>query len=258
MAKNVFVGIIGGTKKVRTIYVGANGGTKKVLRGYVGTNDGAKLFYSGSEPVLIFESNAVGTTTLILNPGTYEITLIGGGSGLSGYWRYPYGIKQSHPSYISGFCGGTIQARVKISAATSVSVVVGGAGANKVVARASNVPVQGNKGSDTYITGIPNATLIGGGGVSANITWATDDVATRYDSGTMGHPGINTASGSAVSAIILDNPNTETSYTWRVLGAPYSNTNWPENTALGRGGSYSPRGTGLSDGSPGFVRIKML
>lgn len=244
-------------KGAHTIYVGVDGVAKKVSRGYVGVDGTAKLFLAG-EPLLIFESNAAGTTTMILNPGVYEITLIGGGSGLSGYWRYPYGIQQSNPSYISGFCGGTIQARVRVSVRSTVSVVVGGAGANKVVARVSNVPVQGGKGGDTYITGIPNATLIGGGGVSANITWATDNVGTIYDSGTMGYPGINTASGSAVAAIILDNPNTEPSYAWRVLGAPSMNANWPENTSLGRGGSYSPRGTGLSDGSAGFIRIVML
>ncbi len=74
----------------------------------------------------------------------------------------------------------------------------------------------------------------------------------------MGRPGINTASGSAVQEIILNNPNTKDSYAWRELGSPITNQNWPENTALGRGGSYSPRGTGLSNGTAGFIRIMKI
>ena len=74
MAKNTLIGVSSTAKKVTKIYVGVSNLAKKVKKGYIGVGGVAKLFYTG-DPVLIFETQTAGSTTLSLSAGTYEITL---------------------------------------------------------------------------------------------------------------------------------------------------------------------------------------
>lgn len=261
MAKNILIGIDGVARRVGTLYVGVDGVARKVKRGYIGIDNVARVFYSG-DPVVVFESQEAGTQTIVLAPGRYEITLVGGGGGAAGRRS---GVGGNH-FYAMGGVGATLQfiARTTTNATVQVTVAAGGATKAGTFSDASAGTLSGVAGEASTITGFPNLTAQAGGGTPGTLT-ATSSTNCTMAAGVI---GTNILSGSAVTEILINNPNPcpsrtgtgqATSTQRRTSGIP--NDNWPEDTNRGKGGDsgWANKTSFLSQaGASGFVRIKML
>lgn len=261
MAKSTLIGINAVAHKASKVYVGVDGTARKVKKGYVGIDGQARLFISG-EPVVVFESAEAGTQLLVLSPGTYEITLIGGGGGAAGRRS---GVGGNH-FYAMGGVGATLQFIAKLATNATVEVTVGAGGAtrNNVFSDASAGTLSGVVGGASIITGFPNLTAQANGGNPGTLT-ATSSTNCTMVAGTIGS---NTLSGSAVTAININNPNqcesrtgtgAATSTQRRTSGR--TNDNWPEDTTRGRSGDsgWANKTNFIAlAGATGFVRIKML
>ena len=258
MAKNTLIGVSSTAKKVTKIYVGVSNLTNKVKKGYIGVDGVAKLFYTG-DPVLIFETQTAGTTSLSLSAGTYEITLIGGGGGGVALRSSSTGGKH----YAQGGVGGTLQILATLTSAATVSVTCGGYGssASGTFSSASSGTTTGTNGGASTITGFTNLTASAGGGVAASIR-ATSTSATNRTVGTIGTVSV---SGSALKETLINNPNpctpsqaTSTATNRAVNGRV--NDNWPEDNTRGKGGDVGWNGTSFlkGTGATGFVRIRQM
>lgn len=261
MAKSILIGINAVAHKASKVYVGVDGTARKVKKGYVGIDGGARLFLSG-DPVVIYESAEVGTQMLVLTPGTYEITLIGGGGGAAGRRS---GVGGNH-FYAMGGVGATLQFIAKLTTNATVEVTVGAGGAtrNNVFSDASAGTLSGVAGGASLITGFPNLTAQANGGNPGTLT-ATSSTNCTMAAGTIGN---NILSGSAVIEIKINNPSpcesrtgtgAATSTQRRTSGR--ENDNWPEDTTRGRGGDsgWANKTNFIAlVGATGFVRIKML
>ncbi len=261
MAKNTLIGINAVAHKAEKIYVGVNGTAKKVKKGYIGIDGQARLFYS-SDPVVVFESTEAGTQLLVLSPGTYEITLIGGGGGAAGRRS---GVGGNH-FYAMGGVGATLQFIAKLTTNATIEVTVGAGGAtrNAVFSDASAGTLSGVAGGASVITGFPNLTAQANGGTPGTLT-ATSSTNCTMVAGTIGS---NVLSGSTVTEIKINNPSPCESRTG--TGAATStqrrtsgrvNDNWAEDTSRGKGGDsgWVNKTSFLAQvGATGFVRIKMI
>lgn len=258
MAKNTLIGVSSTAKKVTKIYVGVSNLAKKVKKGYIGVGGVAKLFYTG-DPVLIFETQEAGTTSLSLSAGTYEITLIGGGGGGVALRSSVTGAKH----YAQGGVGGTLQIIAVLASAATVSVTCGSYGTSNsgTFSSASSGTTTGTNGSASSITGFANLTASAGGGVAASVR-ATSTSATNRTVGTI---GTVTVSGSALQETLINNPNlctpsqaTSTATNRSVNGRV--NDNWPEDTTRGKGGDVGWSGTSFlkATAATGFVRIRQM
>lgn len=261
MAKNTLIGINAVAHKANKIYVGVDGTARKVKKGYVGIDGVAHLFLSG-DPVVIYESAEAGTQMLVLTPGTYEITLIGGGGGAAGRRS---GVGGNH-FYAMGGVGATLQFIAKLATNATIQVTVGAGGATKngTFSDASAGTLAGIVGGASLITGFPNLTAQANGGNPGSLT-ATSSTNCTMAAGTIGS---NILSGSAVTAININNPNqcesrtgtgAATSTQRRTSGR--TNDNWAEDTTRGRSGDsgwVNKTNFIALAGAAGFVRIKML
>lgn len=235
---NFLVG--GNNQKARQVsgaYIGVNNVAKRIKCAYIGVDGVAKLFFN-AEPVLIFEQATPGTYTLSLSPGIYEMTIIGGGASGLGMAAAGRGFR------FQGGCGGTLQAKVRVSKSCTATLTVGAGGA-KVSSSAMTA------GNNSRIDGITDAVLIAGGGKT--------DVDTNAAVG--GSIGDNQVSGTAIHSVAINNPTAirggGQAYTigtsgmipaWRDTYEKW-NTNWPEDTSRGKGGGPS------AAGESGFIRI---
>ena len=260
MSKNALIGISSLARKIGKLYVGVGGYAHKVKKGYIGISGMARVFYTG-DPVLIMERSIVGSQSVALTAGTYEITLIGGGGGASG--RKCTTNTTYH--YAQGGVGGTIQVTAKLTAAATVTVSVGAGGITNTgsFSSASGGTVTGTAGSASTITGFTNLTLSAGGGTPGSTRATSTTGCTR----TVGVIGTNTASGTALLSTLINNPDpctpTQTSSTASArTGTGRLNDNWPDDTQRGRSGDFGWRtGTGAMTavgGQPGYVRIRKL
>lgn len=260
MSKNALIGISSLARKIGKLYVGVGGYAHKVKKGYIGISGMARVFYTG-DPVLIYENAVAGTYSLALSAGTYEITLIGGGGGASGRKC----TTNSTYHYAQGGVGGTIQVTAKLTAAATITIVVGKGGTTNMgsYSSASGGTVTGVAGSASTITNFTNLTLSAGGGTAGSTRATSTTGCTR----TPGVIGTNTASGTALISTLINNPNACTaaqasSTASARTGVGRVNDNWPDNTAYGQSGDFGWRTntnamTGVA-GKPGYVRIRKL
>lgn len=100
-----------------------------------------------------------------------------------------------------------------------------------------------------------------GGGGGAKIVSSSSSGSTR----TAGAMGTNTISGSSVVEVLINNPTTITgrqssSTSPSRTPSGCSNTNWPEDTSIGKGGDSGWRSTAFVSMTPGagLLRIKKL
>ena len=260
MGKAAYIGRSSLAYKIGKLYIGIGGVARKITKGYIGVGGLARQFYS-SEPVLIMEQSTAGTYTQALTAGTYEITLIGGGGGASGRKC----TTNSTYHYAQGGVGGTIQIKAQLTAAATITIVVGSGGATKTgtYSSASGGTVTGNAGVASTVTGFTNLTLSAGGGTAGSTRATSTTGCTR----TVGVIGTNTASGTALISTLINNPNACTSSQASSTaaartGTGRANDNWPDNTACGQSGDFSWRnGTSTMtavSGKPGYVRIRKL
>lgn len=257
MAKNVYIGIANLSKRVPTIYVGVANLARKVVRGYIGINNLAKEFYS-SEPALIFETKTPGTYTQSLASGLYEITLIGSGGGGAG----ARSVVVNNHHYAQGGVGGTLQFIAKLNANATVTLTLGDKGQTKSGTFGnSGTSISGTDGGFANITGFGDLTAKAGGGSGAKIVSTSSSGSTR----TAGSMGANTISGSSVVEVLINNPTTITGRESTSTGTSRtpsgcSNTNWSEDTTIGKGGDSGWRSTAFVSMAPGagLLRIKKL
>jgi len=258
MSKTAYIGASNMARKVSKIYVGINGMARKVTKGYIGIGGLARPFFS-SDPVLIFETSTAGTYSQALSAGTYEITLIGGGGGASGRRCTTNGAFH----YAQGGVGGTVQVLAKLSAAATVSIVVGNGGTTNTgtFSSASGGTVTGGAGVASKITGFGDLTLQANGGTAASTRATSTTGCTR----TVGTMGAITSTGTALQQIIISNPTTltssqSTSSATSRTATGRLNDNWPEDTTRGRSGDCGWSGTTFRviAGAPGFARIRKL
>ena len=260
MGKAAYIGRSSLAHKIGKLYIGIGGVARKITKGYIGVGGLARQFYT-SEPVLIMEQSTAGTYTQALTAGTYEITLIGGGGGASGRKC----TTNSTYHYAQGGVGGTIQVKAQLTAAATITIVVGSGGATKTgtYSSASGGTVTGNAGVASTVTGFTNLTLSAGGGTAGSTRATSTTGCTR----TVGVIGTNTASGTALQSTLINNPNTCTpsqasSTASARTGVGRDNDNWPDNVDYGRSGDFGWRTntnamTAVS-GKPGYVRIRKL
>ena len=260
MSKNALIGISSLARKIAKLYIGVGGTAHKVKKGYIGIGGLARVFYTG-DPVLIYENSAAGTYTLALSAGTYEITLIGGGGGASG--RKCTTNTTYH--YAQGGVGGTIQVTAKLTAAATITIVVGKGGTTGTgsFSSASGGTVTGTAGTASTITGFTNLSISAGGGTAASTRATSTTGCTR----TVGVIGTNTASGTALLSTLINNPNPCTSEQASSTAAARTGTgrlndNWPDDTTRGKSGDFGWR-TGTNTmtavaGQSGYVRIMKL
>lgn len=260
MGKAAYIGRSSLAYKIGKLYIGIGGVARKITKGYIGVGGLAREFYT-SEPVLILEQSTAGTYTQALTAGTYEITLIGGGGGASG--RKCTTNTTYH--YAQGGVGGTIQIKAKLTAAATITIVVGSGGATKMgsFSSASGGTVTGNPGVASTVTGFTNLTLSAGGGTAGSTRATSTTGCTR----TPGVIGTNTASGTALISTLINNPNACTaaqasSTAAARTGTGRVNDNWPDDTSRGQSGDFTWRNgtntmTGVA-GKPGYVRIRKL
>ena len=260
MGKAAYIGRSSLAHKIGKLYVGVGGYAHKVKKGYIGISGMARVFYTG-DPVLIYERSVVGTETVALTAGTYELTLIGGGGGASG--RKCTTNTTYH--YAQGGVGGTLQVTAKLTAAASITVSVGAGGQTRTgsFSSASGGTVTGTAGSATTITGFTNLTISAGGGTAGSTKATSTTGCTR----TVGVIGTNSVSGTAYISTLINNPNPCTSAQASSTAAARTGTgrvndNWPDNDQYGRSGDFSWRnGTNTMTavgGLPGYIRIRKL
>lgn len=201
--------------------------------------------------------DTAGTHTASLEPGEYDIWLVGGGGG-GALWTLNNTSGVKH--YAMGGVGGVLHVRVLVLNKTNITVNVGSAGTSRYgVSATTGYTVSGLDGSATSITGLSNANLVAGAGSKASVTVTSTTTTNRYP----GSQGTNTATGSNVLAVLENNVNTIVSGE-NVSSATSSgstcvpNINWPANTDKGRGGGlrWESNRTTMMSGGPGFVRIK--
>ena len=260
MSKNALIGISSLARKIGKLYVGVGGTAHKVKKGYIGISGMARVFYTG-DPVLIYENAVAGTYTLALSAGTYEITLIGGGGGASGRKC----TTNSTYHYAQGGVGGTLQVTAKLTAAATITIVVGKGGTTGTgsFSSASGGTVSGTAGAASTITGFTNLTISAGGGTGASTRATSTTGCTR----TVGVIGTNSVSGTAYLTTLINNPNpctpSQTSSTASArTGVGRDNDNWPDNVDYGKSGDFGWRTntnamTAVA-GKPGYVRIRKL
>ena len=259
MGKAAYIGKSSLAHKITKLYVGVGGYARKVKKGYIGVSGLARVFYTG-DPVLIYERSVVGTESVSLAAGTYELTLIGGGGGASGRRC----TTNNNYFYAQGGVGGTLQVIAKLTSAATISISLGAGGITNTgtFSSASGGTVSGTAGSATSITGFTNLTISAGGG-TAGSTRATSTTAC---SRTVGVMGTNSVSGTALQSTLMNNPNTITSNqgtgssSAARTGTGRMNDNWPDDTTRGRSGDCGWSGTAFRTlgGLPGYIRIRKL
>ena len=259
MGKAAYIGRSSLAYKIGKLYIGIGGVARKVTKGYIGVGGLARQFYS-SEPVLIYERSTVGTESVSLAAGTYELTLIGGGGGASGRRC----TTNNNYFYAQGGVGGTLQVIAKLTSAATISISLGAGGVTNTgtFSSASGGTVTGTAGSATSITGFTNLTISAGGGTGGS----TRATSTTACSRTVGVMGTNSVSGSALQSTVMNNPNTITSNqgtgssSAARTGTGRMNDNWPDDTTRGRSGDCGWSGTSFRTlgGLPGYIRIRKL
>lgn len=184
-----------------------------------------------SNGVVLLETSVTGTHTLDLGQGIYRIVLIGGGGGGGKtYWGAGHTTLYR---YAKGGVGATVDMYVDVPLDCTATITLGDGGSSN--SRTSGADTTATNGTGSSITGIPNLVVNCGPGTAGNIVSKT---------GYPGTMGALTLSGDAI--LRVDMNSNEHPITSTATSGVRANTNWPTNTALGRGG-------GCSAGIGGFV-----
>lgn len=200
-----------------------------------------------NKPYINIEYTA-GTYNETLPVGDYRITLIGHGGGAIGAQS-----RAGTFNWAQGGVGGTLQVLVSLTKAANIQISVGGGGqAQTKLYSGAGVVLNGVAGTSTTITGIPNVTLVAGGGTGATFQSTTESAGIR----TVGVMGTNSVSG--VKQVLINNPTNIISdsgqfFTAAEIREPTgkANINYPNNTVIGRGGDC---GWVTSSSSYGAIR----
>ena len=194
-----------------------------------------------SNGVVLLEANAAGTYNLDLGQGIYRIVLIGGGGGgAKMYWAAGHEVFYR---YAKGGVAATADVYVDVPTNCSATIVVGTGGSSD---SRGNYDTTATDGAPSYITGIPNLVLNCGNGTAGNIYSHTSTP------GTMGNL---TLSGDAILRVDM-NSNDHPIISTATSGVR-TNTNWPTNTAFGRGGGCSAgQGGTVWSGGVGYCLIR--
>lgn len=190
-----------------------------------------------SNGLVLLETSVAGTHTLDLGQGIYRIVLIGGGGGGGKtYWGAGHTILYR---YAKGGVAATADLYVDVPTDCTATITLGVGGSSD--SRISGADTTATDGTGSSIIGIPNLVLNCGPGTAGNVISRTD-----YP-GTMGNL---TLSGDAI--LRVDMNSNEHPITSTATSGVRANTNWPTNTALGRGGGCSAGtgGTQWAGGAP--------
>lgn len=200
-----------------------------------------------------YDFTTSGAHSLDIKAGTYDVWLVAGGAGGALIYNNSTTMK-----YVAkGGVGGVICARINIPRDLTITINVGRGGVSRMVRTSEGSSATGDNGQNSSITGIPNLTLVAGGGTSASAS-VNNPVA--------GIQGTNTATGANLVRIIENNVNTiiseagQSSSTQRLV-RNQANTNWAENTDKGSGGTVgwdSNSAFRINPGKMGLVRIKSV
>lgn len=201
-----------------------------------------------NKPYINIEHSTAGTYNETLPVGDYRITLIGHGGGAIGAQS-----RAGTFNWAQGGVGGTLQVLVSLTKAANIQITVGGGGrAQTILYSGAGVELNGVAGTATSITGIPNVTLVAGGGTGAKFISTTSSAGIR----TVGVMGTNSVSG--VKQVLINNPTNIISdngqlFTTAEIREPTgkANINYPNNTVIGRGGDC---GWVTSSSSYGTIR----
>lgn len=195
-----------------------------------------------SNGVVLLETSVAGTYNLDLGQGIYRIVLIGGGGGGGKtYWTAGHEVLYR---YAKGGVAATADLYVDVPIDCTATITLGLGG--NTDSRTSGENTNATSGTGSSIIGIPNLVLNCGPGTAGNIVSKTS-----YP-GTMGNL---TLSGSAI--LRVDMNSNEHPITSTATAGVRSNTNWPTNATLGRGGGCSA-GTGgyIYNGGPAYCLIR--
>lgn len=201
-----------------------------------------------NKPYINIEHSAAGTYNETLPVGDYRITLIGHGGGAIGAQS-----RAGTFNWAQGGVGGTLQVLLSLTKAANIQINVGGGGqAQTRLYSGAGIVLNGVDGTATTITGIPNVTLVAGGGTGATFQSTTESAGTR----TVGVMGTNSVLG--VKQVLINNPTNILSdsgqfFTTVETREPTgkANINYPNNTDIGRGGDC---GWVTSSNSYGTIR----
>lgn len=199
-----------------------------------------------NKKIVQFDFATPGAHTQVLDAGTYDIWLVGGGGGGS-LWRYPTGHTVLY-TWADGGPGGVIHVRVNVPVQTTVTVNVAGTSVSRWT---DGGVTSGDDGQSSSVVGLLNANVTAGGGTKGSVA--------GYGSMTRAQMGTNTASGANIKVIEnnLENIIPEAGYGTNRSTPIKSNTNWPENRNIGRGGYCFPSNNpSPREGNAGFVRIR--
>ena len=183
---------------------------------------------------------------------------MGGGGGGPG----ARSVVVNNHHYAQGGVGGTLQFVAKLNANATVTLNLGDKGQTKIGTFGnSGTTINGTNGGFANIIGFGDLTAKAGGGGGAKIVSSSSSGSTR----TAGAMGTNTISGSSVVEVLINNPTTITgrqssSTSPSRTPSGCSNTNWPEDTSIGKGGDSGWRSTAFVSMTPGagLLRIKKL
>lgn len=195
-----------------------------------------------SNGVVLLETSVTGTHTLDLGQGIYRIVLIGGGGGGGKtYWAVGHEFVYR---YAKGGVAATADLYVDVPIDCTATITLGAGGHSD--SRNSGADTTATDGTGSSIIGIPNLVLNCGPGTAGNVVSRTS-----YP-GSMGNL---TLSGDAI--LRVDMNSNEHPITSTAASGVRANTNWPTNTALGRGGGYSAgNGATLWSGGASYCLIR--
>lgn len=179
----------------------------------------------------LLDTSVAGTHTVEMGPGIYRIVLIGGGGG-GAKMRWAAGHDVFY-RYAKGGVGATLDFYFELTQVTTATVTLGHGGTTD--SPGADVDVYGANGVGSSITGIPGFTIACGPGTGGYIVSRTP---------TAGIMGTATLSGPLIMKVDMnsnDHPITSTT-----TAGTRSNTNWPTQSALGRGG-------GCTAGQGGYI-----
>ena len=210
-----------------------------------------------NKPVVLIEYRQSGTYKETLQPGDYEIDLVGQGGGSAN------GLSTSGTySYVCGGVAGTLRVRVSITQPTTITINLNSRNNSRTRQYTGVVAGwSGDPGGDTSITGIPGATLIahGGGGGSFTPTSATGGTRVSGLQGLVSVSGVKKVLINSNDNVIISTngqiPTTETRTSTGQL-----NSNYPDNPVYGAGGDGGRNGatTQTRSGMAGVVIIKSI
>ena len=269
MAKAVYIGVDGASRKITSVYIGIDDVARKIKKGYIGDENGlARLFFGEDFPETPTEYSLINKyteSTIFTAPedGWYKFEVFGasgnGGKGYGNYDTYEDSYGDTVYRYVaasggSGGNGGYSSSVVKLKQGDTVDLTVGAVGTDTSVTANSTV---GESYDIIQVTSGGNGGNASGNGNRGKSTMAYAGTGGTGGVATGGNlENVNGKDGNTGQSLAKENGSSWTEYATAKTYSPTPDN--PECTTGGYGGhgsGYDKAGYAGGSGSAGFVKV---